>query len=399
MLLLLLLVELRRSSALCPPSCPTTVKEITTKPHDPTPIPGYATDSTNANNLECFKCDSFQSSLDECKGEQTDGTSVCQNGQWCFINVVYRDIDSRDDMLRYERGCWDEAMCDDAAKNNEENLAKESCIQQNGTYINVVYRDIDSRDDMLRYERGCWDEAMCDDAAKNNEENLAKESCIQQNGTRHESAEDGDQKMSAERARSERGVCNGFWTSRERFGRLRLEVGVVGRDSAILPWFPVLNFCEVQLTSEDWDPVTKRATTVYSLLAVRDTVNDGHQNFMLKFYSFNFFMATPNNGLWRGYQIPPILIRTVDPPKESCTSTGNALYGAVVSLGQYDIGTYAMYRSTVRPFEIHFPSGSKVDVITTTTGMDITIHVPSDDFQNCEGLCGNFDLVHSEAWK
>ncbi|CAH1274704.1 VWDE [Branchiostoma lanceolatum] len=249
-------------------------------------------------------------------------------------------------------------------------------------------------------------------------------------------------------------------------GNCRLPIELVSEGNDVAVWFPfpVLNTCEVPITKEDWNPTTKRATTEYSLLAVRDMVNDGDNRFLLKFNSFDpIFMTTPNHGLWRGYQIPPLRIRTEDKPTASCSSTGDPHFKGTdrkVSYHRYDIGTYVMFKSTVRAFEVQsrlwpcgtvscncgvavrenndviiidicrgpsgraspeltiktphplaegtritrtggsssstfnifFPSGSKVTVGAHLSHMSITIHVPSDDFQNCEGLCGNFDL-------
>ncbi|CAH1274703.1 Hypp5395 [Branchiostoma lanceolatum] len=49
------------------------------------------------------------------------------------VMVVYGSI-SDTDVLRYERGCWDEAQCDNAAKNTGDDLTNQTCIQQNGNY-------------------------------------------------------------------------------------------------------------------------------------------------------------------------------------------------------------------------------------------------------------------------
>ncbi|XP_078585634.1 von Willebrand factor D and EGF domain-containing protein-like [Branchiostoma floridae x Branchiostoma japonicum] len=230
---------------------------------------------------------------------------------------------------------------------------------------------------------------------------------------------------------------------------------------------PTMRKCEIALRESHWDPATKRASTEYNLLAVRDMVNDGDHDFLLKFKEFSYVHA--NDNLWDGYQIPPLRIRTVDKPTGWCSSTGDPHYKAMdrkAYYHRYDVGTYIMYKSTLRFFEvqarlwpcnfgrpdravtcncgvavrenndviiidlcqgvygraspdltiksphplahgtritrsggstsstytIYFPSGSKLTVNTYTTGMDITIHVPSDDFEKCEGLCGNFDL-------
>ncbi|XP_078585670.1 uncharacterized protein LOC144867506 [Branchiostoma floridae x Branchiostoma japonicum] len=137
-----MLLEVQNSIAICPPLCPTTGKEYTTEQYSPTTSPEYTTEQhdpttlpLNSNTLQCFTCDSYQSSSDECGEEQTTGISPCQNGEWCFVSTVYRDSITTNDVLRYERGCWEEALCDNAAMNTDDNLINQACAQQNGTYV------------------------------------------------------------------------------------------------------------------------------------------------------------------------------------------------------------------------------------------------------------------------